>query len=80
MTLLNKFKYLADIPIQTSLVAEKNPYGVSIDDVTVSVSHFARRCRRKLPIIIALSISYDEHILCVAESASDKGHGLSTTK
>ena len=33
----------------------QNTYGVNVDGVTVSASHFARRYGRRIPIVIALS-------------------------
>ena len=42
--------------IPWSLGAKQNPDGVSVDGVTVSASHFARRYGRRLSIVIARSI------------------------
>ena len=55
----------------TCMRYNKNPYGVSVDDVTISVNHFAWRYGRRHPVVIAL-YSYRTNV--------GKGAGLSTTK
>ena len=57
--------------------SRQNPFGVSVEDVTVSASHFARRYGRRLLIEVTLSILSDGHFSCVTEPASEKGEGAS---
>ena len=66
--------------MRVSLGADKTSYVVSVDDVRVSESYFARRYGRRLPIVNTLSISLDGHFSCVTEPASEKGEGPSKTK